>query len=40
MIPLSTITPMASAIPVNDIMFDVIPNALRRMKLVPIVIGI
>ena len=39
-IPLSTITPMARAIPVNDMMFDVIPNAFSRIKLVAIVMGI
>ena len=39
-IPLSTITPIARAIPVNDIMFDVMPNAFSKMKLVAIVIGI
>src|SRR5688572_32236051 len=39
-IPLSTITPIASAIPVRDIMLDVIPNALSKIKLVAMVIGI
>ena len=39
-IPLSTITPMANAIPVSDIMFDDKPNAFKRMKLMAMVIGI
>jgi len=39
-IPLSTITPMASAIPVSDIMLEEIPNAFNKMKLVARVIGI
>ena len=38
--PLSTITPMASAIPVSDIMLDDIPKAFSRIKLTAIVIGI
>jgi len=40
MIPLSTITPIAKAIPVKDIMFDESPNAFNKIKLVAIVIGI
>ncbi len=39
-IPLSTITPMANAIPVSDIMFDDRPNAFSRIKLTAMVIGI
>lgn len=39
-IPLSTITPIARAIPVSDIMFDVSPNAFSRIKLIAMVIGI
>ena len=39
-IPLSTITPMANAIPVSDIMLEEIPNAFNKIKLMAIVIGI
>ena len=38
--PLSTITPMANATPVNDIMLDDKPNALSRIKLMAMVMGI
>ena len=40
MIPLSTMTPIAKAIPVNDIILDEMPNAFSKMKLAAIVIGI
>jgi hypothetical protein len=40
MMPLSTITPMASAMPVRDIIFDETPNAFNKIKLIAIVIGI
>jgi hypothetical protein len=39
-IPLSTITPMASAIPVSDIMLDDRPKAFNSIKLMEIVTGI
>ena len=40
MMPLSTITPMASAMPVSDMILEEIPKAFRRIKLAAIVIGI
>lgn len=40
MIPLSTITPIANAIPVNDMIFEEMPNAFNKIKLAAIVIGI
>lgn len=40
MIPLSTITPMARAIPVKDMMFEERPNALSRINAIAMVIGI
>jgi hypothetical protein len=40
MIPLSTITPMARAIPVRDMIFEDIPKALSRIKAVAMVTGI
>ena len=40
MMPLSTITPIASAIPVNDMMLDESPKALSNIKLIAIVTGI
>lgn len=39
-IPLSTITPMARAIPVNDIMFEERPKALSRINAMAMVMGI
>jgi hypothetical protein len=38
--PLSTITPMASAIPVSDIIFDERPNAFNKIKLIAMDTGI
>ena len=38
--PLSTITPIARAIPVKDIILEEIPNAFNKIKLAAIVIGI
>ena len=40
MIPLSTITPMARAIPVRDMIFEDIPKAFSRIKAVAMVTGI
>ena len=37
-IPLSTITPMASTMPVKDMMLDEIPNAFNKIKLVAMVV--
>jgi hypothetical protein len=39
-IPLSTITPIARAIPVKDIMLEEMSNALSKIKLAAIVMGI
>lgn len=39
-IPLSTITPIAKAIPVSDMIFELIPKALSKIKLAAMVIGI
>ncbi len=38
--PLSTITPIAKAMPVSDMIFELIPKALSKIKLAAIVIGI
>jgi hypothetical protein len=39
-IPLSTITPIARAIPVSDMMLDEIPKRFKRIKLMAMVTGI
>ena len=39
-IPLSTITPIARAIPVKDMMLEEMPNAFSSMKLAAMVMGI